>query len=444
MHNNICIIGSGYVGLVTAACFAASGNKVYCIDKDNDKVEKLKKGICPIYEPGLEKLLNDNLKNNSLVFDTNIHSHLNKCTCVFIAVGTPPNEDGSADLKHVLEVAKEIAITMDSYKIVINKSTVPVGTADKVRGIIKDNTNIDFDVCSNPEFLKEGSAVRDFMTPDRIVVGCDNKKVEEVLAELYHPFTLKGSRIVSMDIKSAELTKYAANCYLATRISFINHISRICELLGADVRNVRKGIGTDKRIGLDFLYAGIGYGGSCFPKDIKALINTCNAIGYENKLLKTIEEINYTQRENFVNKILNYYYNDISGKKFAVWGLSFKPNTDDMREAPAITIINALIENGAEIKAYDPIAMDNAKDNVFGDKIEYGKSKYEIIKDCDALIVLTEWMEFRHPDFIELKKLLNKPVVIDGRNIYEIKVMNEHGFDYISIGHKDIINNYLT
>lgn len=434
--NRICVIGSGYVGLVTAACFAESGNTVYCIDKDKDKIEKLRAGINPIYEPGLEDLLKRNLKSNRLIFDTDLAMHINQCRVVFIAVGTPQGEDGSADLQYVLQVAEDIARSMDSYKIIVNKSTVPVGTADKVRDVIKKHTNIEFDVCSNPEFLKEGSAVKDFMSPDRIVVGADKPEIIAAMKDLYHSFTLKGSRVIEMNVRSAEMTKYASNCFLAVKISFINHLAELAEKAGANVRDIRLGIGTDKRIGMDFLYSGIGYGGSCFPKDVKAFIKISEDLGIDNALLKITHEINGRQKIRFIDKILKYYKNNLKGKTFAVWGLSFKPNTDDMREAPSIAIIEELVKHGACIKAYDPAAMENTR-QILGDKITYSPDNYSACENADALLLLTEWMEFRHPDFNKLKELLISPVIFDGRNVYEIEVMHQEGFEYFSMGYNE-------
>ncbi len=436
----VAVIGTGYVGLVTGTCFADMGNDVWCIDIDEKKIENLKKGILPIYEPGLEELVKRNYNEGRLRFLTSIKEGIEKALFIFIAVGTPSDEDGSADLKHVLSVASEIGKNLNNYKIVINKSTVPVGTAEKVRGTIKgeldirDAQAIEFDVVSNPEFLKEGNAIEDFMRPDRIIIGTDNVRTSELMNELYSPFFRREDKIIMMDIPSAELTKYAANAMLATRISFMNELAHLCELTKADIHNVRRGIGSDSRIGKDFLYAGIGYGGSCFPKDVRALIRTSKEYGHELKILQSVEEVNKQQRLKFLDKVIKYMGKDLKGITFAVWGLSFKPQTDDMREAPAIDIINGLRDLGAKFKAYDPIAIENTK-KILGNKaIEYLNQYYDALKDADALLLLTEWHHFREPDFDKMKDLMKRPVIFDGRNQYEPRKMRERGFEYFSVG----------
>ncbi|HRX15313.1 MAG TPA: UDP-glucose/GDP-mannose dehydrogenase family protein [Spirochaetota bacterium] len=440
----ITVVGTGYVGLVTGACFADMGNDVWCIDIDENKIENLKKGIIPIYEPGLEEIVKRNYSEGRLNFSTSVSDGLEKSLFAFIAVGTPPGEDGSADLQYVLSVANDIGNNMKGYTIVINKSTVPVGTAEKVREKIKvvlaerDSSDIEFDVVSNPEFLKEGDAVDDFMRPERVIVGCDNVRVAELMKELYSPFTRSEDRFYSMDIPSAELTKYAANCMLATRISFMNEMSRICDATGANVEMIRKGIGSDSRIGRSFLYAGIGYGGSCFPKDVKALVRTSKQLGMESKILNAVEEVNLEQRQIFAQKIVDHYGGAVKGKKFAVWGLAFKPQTDDMREAPAVDIINYLYKLGAIFTAYDPIAVNNAKPLLPDSGIDYVNNNYDCLKDADALIIMTEWHHFRRPDFERIKSLLRQPVIFDGRNQYKCSSMKEREFTYISVGRPEV------
>ncbi|TCK59552.1 UDP-glucose dehydrogenase family protein [Seleniivibrio woodruffii] len=438
---NIAVIGTGYVGLVTGACFAEMSNRVICVDIDQKKIENLKNGIIPIYEPGLDTIVLNNVKSGDLSFTTNIEEALVKSNICFIAVGTPMGEDGSADLQYVLKVADSIGRHMDKHMYIIDKSTVPVGTADKVRatveGVLKERgSNLTFDVISNPEFLKEGAAVADFMKPDRVVVGCDNDKAVEVMRELYAPFTVNHERFISMDIRSAEMTKYAANAMLATKISFINEISNICEKVGADVNKVRKGIGSDSRIGYSFIYPGCGYGGSCFPKDVQALIRTAQLNGYEPKVLSAVEEVNYAQKKVIVQKVIKRFGSDLSGMTFGVWGLSFKPETDDMREAASITIINELTALGAKIKAYDPKAAHEAQVCYLkgNDAVEYVDSKYAAVHGSDAMILITEWKEFRSPDFEEIRKSLKNPVVFDGRNQYKKEKMAEMGFEYYQIG----------
>ncbi len=442
----LAMIGSGYVGLVTGACFSEMGNNVICVDIDKDKIEKLKKGIVPIFEPGLDKMIKRNLQKGNIEFTTDLKYAVQNSDIVFIAVGTPQSEDGSADLNHVLKAAESIGEFMDHEMIVVDKSTVPVGTADKVREVISkklkerygDNIPFAFDVVSNPEFLKEGDAIADFMKPDRVVVGADNEKSMKIMKELYRPFTLNHERFIAMDVRSAELTKYAANAMLATKISFINEISRIAEALGADINKVRIGIGSDRRIGYHFIYPGVGYGGSCFPKDVRALEKMALDAQIEPMIIKAVQKVNATQRYYFINKILNRFGDNLEGRTFAVWGLAFKPQTDDMREAPSITIINELTKKGAVIKAYDPEAMENAKnfwlkDN---DKVEYFDNKYDTLNNSDAMILITEWKEFRSPDFYEMKKRLKNPIIFDGRNQYNKDLLKELGFEYYQVGVK--------
>lgn len=432
---NISIIGTGYVGLVTGVCLADSGNNVYCIDIDKEKIASLNNGIIPIYEPGLEELINKNVKNERLIFTEDLDFAVKKTDVIFIAVGTPPQENGEADLTNVFNVAKSIANSINGYKVVVVKSTVPVGTCKKVDAIIRKTTD-DFDVVSNPEFLKEGAAIDDFQRPDRIIIGVnDNKrpsKAKEIIDEIYEPFVRTGAPVYFMDTNSSELTKYAANAMLALRITYMNELANICYLSGANVDNVRIGIGSDKRIGKSFLFPGIGYGGSCFPKDVKALYQTAKAKGYDFKLLKAVDEVNSCQKEVLLGYILKYFKGDISGKIFTLWGLSFKPKTDDIREAPSLVIISKLLSYGAKIKAYDPIAMDNAK-KIFP-QVEYASDMYEALKDSNGLIVATEWNDFRMPDFKKIKETLKDSVIFDGRNIYDPKKMKELGFNYFSIG----------
>ena len=432
----ISIVGTGYVGLVTGTCFADTGVNVTCIDIDENKISNLKKGNIPIYEPGLDRMVLANVEKERLHFTTNLKDNLDQCEAIFIAVGTPPGEDGSADLSHVLEVARQIGRHMTQHMVVVTKSTVPIGTAKKVKAAIQDElekrgSNLDFDVASNPEFLKEGNAVEDFLKPDRIVIGIESEKAEKIMNRLYKPFVLNGHPIIFMDIPSAEMTKYAANAMLATKISFMNDIANLCEIVGADVTNVRKGIGSDSRIGNKFIYPGAGYGGSCFPKDVKAIIKTAQMNNYTLRILQSVEDVNEDQKKVIVKKIKSHF-NDIKGKTFAFWGLSFKPQTDDMREAPSVVIINALLEAGAKVKAYDPVAIEEAK-HYLGDTIEYGKDQYDVLIDADALILITEWPEFRIPNFKVMEKLMNNKVLFDGRNIYEPE-MKENGYTYYSIG----------
>ena len=434
----ISVIGTGYVGLVTGTCFAEVGIDTTCIDIDSKKIENLRKGISPIYEPGLDSMIERNILKNHLYFSTDLVSCLTEAEVVFIAVGTPPDEDGSADLKYVIDVAKSIGKYMQEYLLVVTKSTVPVGTANKVREAIEEEqhkrgVSIDFDVASNPEFLKEGAAIDDFMKPDRIVIGVESKKAEEILRRLYKPFTLNGHQIIFMNIASAEMTKYVANSMLATRISFMNDVANLCEIMGADVGMVRKGIASDTRIGSKFLYPGIGYGGSCFPKDVKALIKTADQNGYSMRVLQAVEEVNDYQKQVLFNKILTYFKRDLKGKTIAMWGLAFKPLTDDMREAPSLNLIKLLNEAGCLIKAYDPAAMVEAKRHL-DDTIEYATDPYDAVENADCLVLVTEWNEFRFPDWIRIKSLLKQPVVFDGRNVYDVNEMKANGFDYICIG----------
>ena len=434
----VAIVGSGYVGLVTGTCFAEVGIEVMCVDIDTKKIENLKNGIIPIYEPGLEAMVHRNMSKGRLQFTTNLAEALEDCEVLFTAVGTPPGKDGSADLQYVLSVARDCGKNMKDYLLIVTKSTVPVGTAQKVRNALQEEldkrgVNIPFDVASNPEFLKEGAAIDDFLKPDRIVVGLDSPRAEELMKSLYKPFTLNGHPIIFMDITSAEMTKYAANSMLATKISFMNDIANLCEIVGADINMVRKGIGSDSRIGNKFIYPGIGYGGSCFPKDVKALIHTGQEFNYELRVLKAVESVNFDQKSVLVNKVLKYFNGDIKGKTIAMWGLSFKPQTDDMREAPSLVIIKKLLEAGAKVKAYDPIAMKEAK-HMIGDSISYADDQYDALIDADCLLLVTEWPEFKIPNFNIVRKLLNKPVIFDGRNIYEIDEMKRKGFDYFCIG----------
>jgi UDPglucose 6-dehydrogenase len=434
----IAIVGSGYVGLVTGACFSEVGIDVVCVDIDKKKIDNLNKGIIPIYEPGLEEMLHRNMKKGRLVFTTNIADAVKDCEVLFIAVGTPPDEDGSADLKYVIAVARDCGKHMDDYLLVVTKSTVPVGTSEKVKAAIQDeltkrDVDIDFDVASNPEFLKEGAAIDDFLKPDRIVIGLESVRAKELMKSLYKPFTLNGHPIIFMDIISAEMTKYAGNSMLATKISFMNDIANLCEIVGADINLVRKGIGSDSRIGNKFIYPGIGYGGSCFPKDVQALIRTAGEYKYDLRVLKAVEEVNKDQKLVLFNKIMNFFEGDIEGKTIALWGLSFKPQTDDMREAPSLIIVKKLLEAGAKVKAYDPIAIKEAKHH-FGETIAYCEDQYETLIDADCVAILTEWPEFKFPNFKIIKKLLNTPAVFDGRNIYDKNEMKQNGFSYFCIG----------
>jgi len=435
------VIGSGYVGLVAAACFAEMGNTVVCVDIDQNKIDALKNGIIPIYEPGLEPLVKNNFTKNRLLFTTNINDALEASNIVFIAVGTPMGEDGSADLQYVLSVAKSIGENMHHHLIVVDKSTVPVGTADKVRITIQEclnnrDSDLTFDVVSNPEFLKEGAAIKDFMQPDRVVIGAENNESIEKMKQLYKPFTHSSDRFISMDIRSAEMTKYAANAMLATKISFINEMSNICEKVGADVNQVRKGIGSDSRIGYKFIYPGCGYGGSCFPKDVRALINISNLVDYNPSLISAVEKVNYEQKQILFSKVKSRFGENLSEFKFAIWGLSFKPETDDMREAPSIPLIKSLIEAGAIVNAYDPKATEEAKFYLKGFDVNYHLNKYDTLIEADAVILVTEWKEFRSPDFDKMLNLMKSNVFIDGRNQFNKDYITEAGFNYFQIGVK--------
>ena len=437
----ITIVGSGYVGLVSGACFSEMGNKVTCVDINEKKIENLKKGVIPIFEPGLEAMMLRNLKNNNIFFTSNLANAIQDAQIVFIAVGTPMGDDGSADLQYVLAVAKSIGDSMTKELVVVDKSTVPIGTADKVRATIQNELDkrelqINFHVVSNPEFLKEGAAIDDFMKPDRVVIGADAEYAFEVMKQLYSPFFRTRDRFITMDIRSAEMTKYAANAMLATKISFMNEIANICERVGADANQVRIGIGSDKRIGYSFIYPGAGYGGSCFPKDIKALQKVAEAHQYHPKIIKAVEQVNNEQKFVIAHKIIKRFGEDLTGFTFGLWGLAFKPGTDDMREAPAIYVVKELTKRGAKIKAYDPKAIEEANDYYLRgvEGITYYESKYDVLKDADALILLTEWKEFRSPDFEELKSQLNSPIIFDGRNQYNAFHLEEKGFEYFQIG----------
>ena len=427
----VCVIGTGYVGLVAGTCFAEMGNDVICVDNDEAKLEKLRNGIVPIYEPGLEDLIRTNVGEGRLSFSDDLDSAVKKSLICVIAVGTPQDEDGSADMEHVFEVAESISKAIDDYKIVVNKSTVPVGTADKVREIISKHTKCEFDVVSNPEFLKQGAAVEDFLRPDRVIVGVSSDRAKQIMLDLYSPFVRNQHPIITMDEKSAEMVKYASNSFLAVKISFANEIANICEAVGADANLVRLGMCADTRIGTKFLYPGLGYGGSCFPKDVKALIDIAGKNNTGAEILKAADVTNQNQRERFVQKIVKRFGEDLSGLTFAVWGLAFKPKTNDMREAPSITILNRLLEMGACIKAYDPKAIESAR-VIFGDRISYAKTSYRALAEADALVLLTEWNEFRNPDFARIKKSLKRPIIFDGRNQYAS--FNLDGFEYYQVG----------
>ena len=436
---NIAIVGTGYVGLVSGACFAETGVNVTCVDVDEQKVERLKNGEIPIYEPGLDQLVQKNVKAGRLKFTTDLASVLNDQEIVFSAVGTPPDEDGSADLKYVLQVAKTIGENLNRYLVVVTKSTVPVGTARKVRHTIEEElrkrgVDVPFDVASNPEFLKEGNAIKDFMSPDRVVVGVESEKAKKTLTKLYKPFLINNFRVIFMDIPSAEMTKYAANSMLATRISFMNDIANLCERVGADVNMVRAGIGSDTRIGRKFLYAGCGYGGSCFPKDVKALIKTADQNGYSMEVLKAVERVNERQKSILFDKLQKAFGGEsLEGKTIAIWGLSFKPETDDMRESTALVMIDKLLGAGCKIRVFDPIAMDECKRRI-GDQVVYCRDMYDAVLDADAMLLLTEWKEFRLPTWGVIKKAMHRPLVIDGRNIFDIEEIEENGFEYYCIG----------
>ena len=434
----VAIVGTGYVGLVTGTCFAEMGTEVYCVDIDSRKIDNLKKGIIPIYEPGLEEMVRRNVQAERLHFTTELKECLNDVEVLFSAVGTPPDEDGSADLKYVLDVARTIGRYMTKYLLVVTKSTVPVGTAQIIKQTIQHEldlrgVDLSFDIASNPEFLKEGTAISDFMSPDRVVVGVESERAEALMSKLYRPFLLNNFRVIYMDVPSAEMTKYAANAMLATRISFMNDIANLCEIIGADVNMVRKGIGTDERIGSRFLYPGCGYGGSCFPKDVKALVRTGVDNGYPMRILQAVEDVNEMQKTILFQKLYKHFNGDLKGKKVALWGLAFKPETDDMREAPSLVLIDKMVEAGCEVTAYDPIAMAEAQRRIDG-KVLYAKDIYDSVVDADALVLVTEWKEFRMPSWNAIKKLMRVPLVIDGRNIYDKSELAENGFTYYCIG----------
>ena len=433
----IAVVGTGYVGLVSGTCFAETGNTVSCIDIDAEKVRKLSNGEITIYEPGLEKLFIRNLKEDRLHFTTNLAEGIKDAAIIFLALPTPPGEDGSADLKYVLGVAEDLGKIMTDYKVIVDKSTVPVGTADKVKAAVAKNFKGEFDVVSNPEFLREGVAVEDFMKPDRVVIGTTSERAKKLMGDLYAPYVRQGNPVIFMDEKSAELTKYAANSFLATKISFMNEIARLCELLGADVDMVRRGIGSDSRIGKRFLFPGIGYGGSCFPKDVHALVKSSHEVNYNFKILDAVMDVNEEQKLFLFPKIKKYFNGDLKGKHFALWGLAFKPNTDDIREAPALYIIDALIAEGATVTAFDPEAMNNVK-RMIGDKIKYTDSQYDALENADALIIATEWNEFRTPDFPKISSSLKNKVIFDGRNLFDLAAIGETGFHYESIGRSSV------
>lgn len=434
----IAVVGTGYVGLVTGTCFAETGNTVTCIDIDQEKVSKLKKGKITIYEPGLEQLFDRNIKQDRLTFTTSLADGIKEAAVIFLALPTPPGEDGSADLKYILKVADDLGPLLSDYTVIVDKSTVPVGTADKVRARIAAKAKAEFDVVSNPEFLREGVAVEDFMKPERVVIGTSSQRARKIMETLYSPYVRQGNPLVFMDERSAELTKYAANSFLATKISFMNEVANLCELLGADVDAVRKGIGTDSRIGKRFLFPGIGYGGSCFPKDVQALAKSAEDHKYDFKILKAVMDVNLYQKTKLLARIKEYFGGDLKGKKIAIWGLAFKPHTDDIREAPALYNIESLLEEGAIIRAHDPEAMENVK-RIFGDKIEYFDNPYEAAEGSDAIFIATEWPEFRTPDFEKLSETVKGKVIFDGRNVYELSVMKEHGYQYYSVG-REVIN----
>jgi UDPglucose 6-dehydrogenase len=433
----IAVVGTGYVGLVTGTCFAETGNQVICVDIDANKVERLRNGEIPIYEPHLDVLFERNIKANRLSFTTNLEEGIKDAEIIFLALPTPPGEDGSADLRYILGVADDLGKILTDYKVIVDKSTVPVGTAEKVHAAIAKNAKVDFDVVSNPEFLREGFAVDDFMKPDRVVIGTSSERAEKMMEQLYKPFVRQGNPIIFMDEKSAELTKYAANSFLATKITFMNEIANFCELVGADVDKVRIGIGSDDRIGKRFLFPGIGYGGSCFPKDVQALVNSGNENGFSFEILKAVMNVNEEQKTVLFPKMLNFFRGNLNGKKIALWGLAFKPDTDDIREAPALYMIDALVNAGASVCAYDPEAMKNVE-GLIADKIAYADSEYKALENADALLICTEWGVFRNPDFDQIGKLLKDKVIFDGRNLFEVQEMNEKGFYYSSIGRTTI------
>ncbi|MFY0688025.1 MAG: UDP-glucose/GDP-mannose dehydrogenase family protein [Cyclobacteriaceae bacterium] len=434
----IAVVGTGYVGLVTGTCFAETGNHVTCVDIDEAKVKKLQGGTVTIYEPGLEPLFERNIRQHRLDFTTNLAEGIKGAEIIFLALPTPPGEDGSADLQYVLKVAQDLGPLLEKYTVIVDKSTVPVGTAEKVHAKIAENATVDFDVVSNPEFLREGVAVDDFMKPDRVVVGAESEKAKALMTTLYGPYVRQGNPVIFMDVRSAELTKYAANSFLATKITFMNEIANMCELLGADVDAVRKGVGTDDRIGKRFLFAGIGYGGSCFPKDVQALAKSASEAEYDFKILKSVMEINEIQKGKLIDPLLKYFNGDIKGKTIAVWGLAFKPYTDDIREAPALENIKKLLELGANVKTYDPEAMENVK-AIFGDDVYFAEDEYDAAQGADALMIMTEWPVFRTPEFDKISEGMNNNVIFDGRNLYELDQMISLGFEYYSIGRKNVV-----
>jgi len=436
---NITVIGTGYVGLVTGTCLSDMGNNVTCVDANEEKVREMQNGKVPIYEPNLEELFHKNIAGERLHFTTNLKEAIKNTTIIFLALPTPQGEDGSADLSYVEAVAYDLGKMISDYKIIVNKSTVPVGTSDRVKEIVSGHTTVDFDVVSNPEFLREGYAVKDFMEPQRIIIGSKSIKAKEILSKLYKPFINTNRPIIYMDERSSELTKYASNTFLATKITFMNEIANLCEKIGADVDMVRKGMGSDERIGNRFLYPGIGYGGSCFPKDVNALVKSSDEASYDFKILKSVLDINKDQKKSLIPKVTTYFNQELSGKKIAVWGLAFKPNTDDIREAPAIDVINELLLKDAQISAYDPKAMPNMK-KLYGDKIFLASNAYDALKDVDCLLICTEWSEFKSPSFDKMKSLMNKSTIFDGRNIFDLEVMQNNGFHYESVGRKVITN----
>jgi UDPglucose 6-dehydrogenase len=436
---NIAVIGTGYVGLVTGVGFAETGNKVVCVDNDPEKLRMFAAGEIPIYEPGLKPLFDRNVKEGRLSFTQELKKAVDFARVIFLALPTPPTEDGSADLQYVLRVAEDIAGMMTEFKLLVNKSTVPVGTADKVRALVASKTSVEFDVASNPEFLREGEAVADFMKPERVVIGCASERAREMLTELYKPFIRSGNPVIFMDVRSAEITKYAANAFLATKISFMNEISRLCEAAGANVDMVRLGIGSDSRIGKRFIFAGVGYGGSCFPKDVKALVHTAREFQRPMEILEAVMRVNESQKSGFIQKIFDFYRGDVQGKTFALWGLAFKPNTDDVREAPALEVIEKLTRAGAAVAAFDPEAMETVKKYYPHMTLRFAADAYDALVGADALIIVTEWGEFRNPDFDRIGQTLKQKVVFDGRNVYELEVMRKHGFYYQSIGRPTVV-----
>lgn len=439
---NIAVVGTGYVGLVTGTCLAETGNNVICVDIDAEKVQKMKDGVVPIYEPHLDVIFERNIKQGRLSFTTNLPEAIENAKVIFLALPTPPGEDGSADLSYVLGVADDLGKIIKEYKVIVDKSTVPVGTAEKVRATIAKNATTDFDVVSNPEFLREGFAVDDFMKPDRVVIGASSEKARQIMGDLFKPYVRQGNPVIFMDEKSAELTKYAANAFLATKITFMNEIANLCELLGADVDMVRRGVGSDERIGKRFLFPGIGYGGSCFPKDVQAIAKSAADVGYNFQILQSVMNVNETQKTIIIPKILEHFGGDLKGKKVALWGLAFKPDTDDIREAPALYIIKELLAAGAEVVAFDPEAMNNVK-RLLGDKISFTENHYDALKNSDCLVIATEWSLFRNPDFERIASLLKNKVIFDGRNLYDTESMRALGFTYYSIG-RETVNNLVN